>query len=490
MLIDDPHRDVPARWEWACVLALLAVWLAINLLTANVSPIVHTDEALFADPAWHLATGRGLTSTFWAQPPGTFYATNVPLYFVILAQWIKLFGLSPLAVRSLDMLLVVFASAAVWLAVRRGGLVRSPRAAFAMLLVLLASTEVSTIARNARYDALCALTCSVAFLGAMSPSKYARATIALTAGIIAPLAGLQMILYLGALGILLLLFWPRRLVRVVLWLWLGMAIGVGLLALILHMNHALMPFWSVLRRVKPFQPPPSAPRQIMIFVTAHPTLIIGGVVLLALALAARRRGELHWRSPEIFGLVSAIGIPSALAMFYHFRGEYGWMISAPILIAIVMSMLRLRTENRRSVAFAFACAGLLAIALIGYPLMMAGGIVRAAGRDYTRVTRFVQQNLQPTDRVAIDPPAYYPARTLAAECIGQYQIPALSADEKAAINVLIIDPGNKPAFAQSLGGTWREVADMPAIQPARLAWVRYPGDKAVYELATYRREPK
>src|SRR5690242_7791630 len=144
MVIDDAHRDMPARWEWACVVALLSVWLALNLLTAKVSPIVLTDEALFADPAWHLATGKGFTSTFWAQPTGTFYATNVPLYFVILAQWIKLFGLSPLGVRSLDMVLVVFASAAFWLAVRVGGLVRSPRAAFAMLLVFLSSTEIST----------------------------------------------------------------------------------------------------------------------------------------------------------------------------------------------------------------------------------------------------------------------------------------------------------------------------------------------------------
>ena len=83
-------------------------------------------------------------------------------------------------------------------------------------------------------DALCALACSVAFLGATSQSKYTRAIVAFITGVILPLSGLQMVFYVAALGAVLLLFWPRRMLRFLVWLGIGVAAGLYTLVVVLR----------------------------------------------------------------------------------------------------------------------------------------------------------------------------------------------------------------------------------------------------------------
>ena len=471
------------RFLTVAALALLGAFLAVSLATAKFSPVVWTDEALFADPAWHLATGQGFTSTMWPQPKGTFYAMNVPLYFFLLAGWIKLFGLSPLAVRSLNMVLVTLAAGLVWRAVRVGEIVRSPRLALLMLAVLLCSAEITTIARNSRYDALCAFGCALIFNGAISRSQYTRMIVAILIGMMLPLAGLQTVFYCATLGGIVVIFWPRFL-RFVLCLGAGIALGLSALIVLLRLNNALGRFLSVLRKVKVLHASPFSLRTPIDFAAAHPTLAIGVCILIVLSIAAWKRGALRWRSPEVFGIVCAVVIPTVLMIFYHFRGEYGWMIAAPILISIIASIERVP----KAFAWRLAVAGLLAIALVGAPLILAGGFVRAEGRDYSRVERFVAHNLNANDRVAIDPAAYYPARLLATDCVSVYHLPSMTAEEKSAITVLVAAPSNRSGFTEQLEGDWTEIASLPPIAPARLAWLRYPGDKDVYALTVYRRK--
>jgi hypothetical protein len=485
MVIDDASRDSPARCEWAAVALLLGVFLVINLLTAALSPTVWADETLFADPAWHLARGEGLTSTFWPQPRGTFFATNVPLYSVLLAGWMKVFGFSPRALRALNIVLITLAAGCVWLGVRRGGLIRSARAALLLLLVLLLSGEVTTITRNGRYDALCALGCSVAFLSATLRSKRARDSLAFVAGIFLPLAGFQMTLYVAGLGVVLLIFWPKRVLQFLLWLGAGIAAGLCTLVLVLVTHDALDRFVFTLRLVKPLQSPPGGIREWVHAAIAHPTLAIGGAVLVVLAVDAWRRGRLRARSPETFGILAAIIIPLALGVFYHFRGEYGWMISAPVLIPIVMSIERV---DRVGGVRYLASAGLAIIALIGFPLTLANAINRAPGRDYARVEAFVARNVEPADRAAIDAAAFYPVRRISADCVGRYHLNAMAPADKVRISVLVIHPSIEPIVQRELGGKWHQVAHLPPIYPKRLKWLHYPGDKMVYELSVYRRD--
>ncbi|HTL30537.1 MAG TPA: hypothetical protein VL282_15000 [Tepidisphaeraceae bacterium] len=489
MVADDADHVVPARWEWTAVALLLAAYLAVNLLTATISPIVWSDETLFADPAWRLATGRGFTSTFWPQPRGSFLAMNVPLYFVVLSGWIKLFGLSPLTVRSLNMLLVALAAGILWRTTRAGGLIRSPRWAVFLLVVLLCSLEITTISRNGRYDALCALGCSIGFMAALSSSPFLRIAVAILVGMMLPLAGLQVTFYIAAMGAVLVGFWPRRMAAFMPWMGAGGALGLSVLVLVLWRHGALGRFVSVLRKVKILHAPPFTPRVAVDFAIAHPTLMIGVVVLLVLVIENCRRSRFRWRAPEVFGLAAAIAVPAVLMIFYHFRGEYGWMISGPILVSAIMAIERLDDQPSSRRAVRLAVIGLIAVALVGFPLVISGALLRAEGRNYARVEAFVAENVRASDRVAIDAAAFYPARIHAADLIGRYHLPAMTQTEKSAVTVLIIDPANRPVFDRYLGGTWQQVDSLPPIEPRHLSWLRFPGNKMVYDLAAYRRAP-
>ena len=42
---------------------LAGIFLAVNLVTSDRSPVVWTDEVMFADPAVNATLGRGFTTT-------------------------------------------------------------------------------------------------------------------------------------------------------------------------------------------------------------------------------------------------------------------------------------------------------------------------------------------------------------------------------------------------------------------------------------------
>src|SRR5688500_17432829 len=99
---------------------VLAAFTIANLLTATRSPTVWRDEVLYADPGVNLATGRGFTSTAWQfQPSNETFISNMPGHPLLLAGWVKLFGLSPLSVRALDFFLAAAAVALLYAAILR-----------------------------------------------------------------------------------------------------------------------------------------------------------------------------------------------------------------------------------------------------------------------------------------------------------------------------------------------------------------------------------
>ena len=58
------------RWEGPVLWGLLAVLLAVNLLTGERCPAVWIDEVTYLDPAWQ---GRGFTSSaYYVQADGEF----------------------------------------------------------------------------------------------------------------------------------------------------------------------------------------------------------------------------------------------------------------------------------------------------------------------------------------------------------------------------------------------------------------------------------
>src|SRR5689334_18193604 len=92
-----------SKREIWCVILFLLGFLLVNLATSARYPYVWIDEVMYSDPAVNLYLGNGFTSTAWyAQPSNEFWAGNVPLHSALLYLWMKTFGFSIVAVRSIN----------------------------------------------------------------------------------------------------------------------------------------------------------------------------------------------------------------------------------------------------------------------------------------------------------------------------------------------------------------------------------------------------
>src|SRR5436305_7148640 len=106
--------------ERVIVLALCAIYLVVNLITASRSPTIWMDETMFDDPAANVYFGNGFrSSAFMHQTKEQPFAYNNMAYEAMLIVWMKLFGFTPTACRSLNYVLLVATALLTWAAARR-----------------------------------------------------------------------------------------------------------------------------------------------------------------------------------------------------------------------------------------------------------------------------------------------------------------------------------------------------------------------------------
>ena len=101
--------------------------------------------------------------------------------------------------------------------------------------------------------------------------------------------------------------------------------------------------------------------------------------------------------------------------------------------------------------------GLVAIAAFGLPLIVAWSALDWRDRDYDRVRSLVRESVTEHDRVLTDYAAYYEVKTRAAELFFVERIGNLTANEKEAMDVVIVEPSALEDVAASLGGRWQAV---------------------------------
>ncbi len=188
------------RREKSLLVGFFVVFLALNLATGSRSPTVWTDEVAYADPAINLVESGAFTSTAWeVQRSSEHWAGNVPLYPLLLAGWIELFGMSITAVRSLNYVLVLAGTGLLWLTARRIDAMDRPVIRLLFVAVLLAGYGISDAYRSGRPDMIgFVLVGAGGFAGTLS-SAGARHTLALLVGLLLPLSGLQFLPYAALL---------------------------------------------------------------------------------------------------------------------------------------------------------------------------------------------------------------------------------------------------------------------------------------------------
>jgi hypothetical protein len=476
-------------------IALLAVpFLALNILTADRSPTVWIDEVYFTDPGVNLAMGRGFRTTASPyQDSHALYATNSPLHPLLVAAWVKMFGFTITSVRSINYVLLVALLLIVWQAARRVDLITDARGAVLLSLLLFGGYAITFSYRSGRYDILGAVLVAMLAWAATLRSAEWRSAALVTLGALLPWTGLQLVPYALAVAIVMLVWVGAGAVRPVLLVGAGIALGGAAMAGYLFANGVLDDFVTSVTSMS------DATSGVLPRLTAaaaglrtDASSLLLTVVLLLLALDDfRRRREWSWQTPAVAGLLFAIVVPLVVGLAGRWMGYYSWMKFVPMSVCAVAALTQSAVRRPRwltavSTLFMVAAAS-------GFLARMGVVAIEWRSRDYAQVEAFVGANLTPDDVAYADFQAYYPARRRAEEVYLPTHRAILSAEEKAAITVLVIDPAGLEAVTPALGRGWTAQAMFrsadpvyPATSIARLL-AREGGAFGAYTLTVYRR---
>lgn len=490
--------------ETVWLLAVLAMFLLINLATAERTPAVWCDEVMYADPAVNLFQGRGFTSGAWfLQGPGQFWAGNVPLYQFVLFAWLKVFGFSVTGVRSLHFALVSAAGLVSVLAIRRLNLIARPGHRLLFLGLMLLSTASAFVFRFARPESLAMLLLAGALFIVTIRPRGLRLSLLLLDGILLTWNGLQFAACVSVISALLWFFGSKRFRLETLFLWAGCAFGVLLLFLfyehfgVWHEFVGSVRHFTVANQGTNYPDTYAYGSGLSEKIRQVPGLYrdLSSLPLLAFSLwmlfGLLRARALPVRSPLVFGVAAALGVPLALHAIGVFPIYYFWMAFFPLALgccAQLDSWLKIAKPRNLSrllmvLLLGTACA-------LGLVRRLAGAALAWRARSYSPVMALASPYVDRDKWVFCEFAAYYAAKQHGAEAILPNCAYAMGADDKSRISVAIIHTGDAMTLSRLLGGRWQDTGSSLKIPPESAPiGLRETLDSGEYNLRVFLREP-
>lgn len=487
--IESLNKGEFKRYELIALFCTLGIWLAFNLLTGAKSPIIETDEVLYADPSVNLYFGNGFTSTGWyAQSSDQFWAGNVPLHQLFLYYWIRIFGFNPVSIRSINYIFMSVSVIIIWLATIRLDLIKKEIPRLALVILILTSYGITYSYRSGRVDPICILLCALTFLSYSASSKFLRYILISFFSLLFPFAGLQLVVYAFAMGILLLYFLKRPFFKEFLIIQFSSLFGFLLLVSLYIQKGVLNVFFlSIAPHSKLINNlidksyltydlvgDPSIKDKFTIIGTLFKpmTFILrdysSTCVLICLLILIGH--EIHqkqfiFQSSSFFGVLQFIVISCVLSIIGKTPAYYSWMIFIPATICLLMTydafsfydipVRRIKKQIIISnlILLVFASSG-----------MFTRIYFKWERSDYNKVEKFVAENIKKDDIVFCDEQAYYPAKIHAKKIYLPPYLKHITLTEKEEITVLIISPDSSISLNNSrisyniiprlIGGQW------------------------------------
>jgi hypothetical protein len=451
---------VPA-WMW-----VILGFVLLNILSAELYTTVWMDEAQSCAPAANLYYGRGFTSAGCHQHREGFFAEYPPLHALTMACWVKAVGFGIYQVRGFHYLLWAGAVAIFCVGVSRFGWIKSAWGLSLLAALLFLGESVTYNYRSSRYDPLAILIVALCFLAFSWRPPWRYGGIVLAAALMLPAALMLGPIAVGA-GALLLLFSRGRLIRELIALGTGMALGLALLYLFLKAVGSWDVFWSHTTgwsnvHYSNVSRWAALPRKVID--GAH-NLVLGdkSCVLLWLGLAVvwlRGRKLLPPERARLIGFALAWSfvVPGMILAFYEFQLYYTWTIYVPLIIATVALLEATRWKELGLTAQCLLAGAGLLILGFGLPGRLALECLDLQERNYANVERFVAASVPTNDIVFADFQAFYALERMNVET---YYYPYLEVTPQAeldSINCLVIAPEFLPDLTRRIGGRWRKVA--------------------------------
>jgi hypothetical protein len=504
MLTEDDSQGFVARNETKLAAGILGLFLLIGLLVATRSPTVFQDEPMFCDPGANLALGHGFTSTMWGQPRDALFSGNASLYPALLGIWLKIVGFGFFQARIFNTLLAAIGAFLIWAGIRNARLIGQSWLRLLSLCLVLSGSNITISFRHIRPDSTMFVLCSIVFfaccLQTNRPWKYLLAAVA-AAGLVP--TGLSMGPYIAVLGFLTLVFYGRRWVSWLFAIGMGMAAGIGIMALIYSHFAAWKTFLGQVLTLtsvstyhqdsflhsKIFGPAPGFDNIFTCFfgnplvVLDKSTLCDYSAVLLFLTLCLL--GAKAWKTAEssdrrflIYAVLITLIVPIALHFTGHYRSFYRWMTYVPLCIS-VPKLLEVHLKSQTPTVIPKVAIGFMAFSLLlGVPARTSVAFIDWSNRSVRPLTEAASALAKPDDIALVDFRAYFAFRTRV-QLLYAYGLTARGDFDCTFdlptnhLSLLCLQPGEIQTITNRIGGNWEKIPPEKIPNAEELAKTRY-----------------
>lgn len=480
-------------WETLGVLVIIGIFLAFNVITFWISPVMF-DETLLTDPAINVNIGKGFTSTIFPfQPRQEFWVGNASLHPMTLVAWIKAFGFSMFSVRLLNYLEISLAIFFIWLGTLRLNIVTHSANRLAMVFTLFSLDGIFYNYRAIRYDCLNILLIAACFLVYSIPPIWLRCVLLTCISMFLPMAGINLGAYVPLMCGLLLVYLRKDFLKETISILIGCLVGLFYLYLFYSTNGVWKMFLlasfgvgatitgkigqaviqgdtsqiaSYLQLIKfpMYYPDSSSPLLLG---------ILAGMVIYQIA-----HHQFKKRSILSFGLASGLVLPMGMFIAGQYPIYYTWMGLIPMTICL-FGTLDFSQFQRRKFWHWLLLVFVILTPLVGLPLRFGKIAAIAEELNYEPIEKLVQQSLRKEDWALVNFSTFYAVKQAQKEGqVAEVFFPSYAEGksrfsefpEREKISVMMIPPNILEKMTKRIGGEWVETGQgiTPNFEPYHL----------------------
>ena len=409
------------------------------------------DEVYFVEPVINLLRGDGYTTAAWNVTTSTqTHISTAPAYSFLLYLWLRLWGISPYAVRSLPVLFAVLGAAVLWRACVRLGWLQGGRAGSLLIALVLLDYGAAFSYSCGRPDSLSFLLLSTLLYLVSHPDRPLALWLMGLIGVILPFAQWSVVIYLFCLCGGLFFLFGRRVFKPALVIFLGIVLGFVLQWLV-YSQLGLWDTWILTIRGEGSE---NLFRRILHRLTSDPLgnhanaipkditswiLLAGfGTVFVRSKQSGDDVGE--WLAKAAAKLALAVGI--GMYVFGKFPTYYGWMLCGPL--GVILSVYGERVGSRRRGAWAVALVTGILACTAGLPFQFLVALRDWPDRQPAPITAWLESKITKDDVVYCDYPLYYSLKLRAKRVFTGLYIDVMTPAEAQQVTVAVL--GTK--------GTW------------------------------------
>lgn len=454
---------------WLALVALAV--LAVNLLHLDRYPLSWIDEVMYTDPAYNLATGQGFVSSAWgSQSVEEFWASNTPLYSLLLGGWLALLGPEWMNVRGFSLLLGIATATALTIATRNFGWIRKTEYQVSFFLLVLTIFPIVYSYRIARPDILGLCLSSLLLYFFSLPAGRLRYVCVLLTAACLPATSLAVALFAAIQGAGAFLFFRKKVFVDVLVLGTGLGVGAAALAFFYLVNDALLRFSMITvgsghtllgqlgqfvvygdtRALEKLSSIPGSYLAVLFYFPLTMTLVLAATIFCAVSFRMNRI--------QVCILTSAFLTPLLLLIAGKYTWHYNWMHFS-ILLIFIFSLSDQFAGTVRPVAWAWIAM----LSALGLPWLTIHLATDWRTLSPSHLESFVEEHVDSDDVLVADPSIYYLARAKGASVFtpnygGGRGLPEIPDHQRIAVTKIIVPEDLLERMAAKYGGSWQPTA--------------------------------